>query len=401
MINWFELEPMKYWNMPNNLSKEARDMHVNRMIKSGEYLFSEKFDGNWSRVVITKDRCAIQTRGVSKVTGTYGEVQEKVFFWESILAAHFSGDTVFLGEIYLDGGIDKDVGSIIRSKTEKAKSIQDESYYQTIQQYVKFTKKDCRDITQNKFFNHKLSMRIFDVLVYEGENLMERPLIERIGYINKIVQCINSPLVQGITYHEMNENFFDDLQEIFSRGGEGVVCYRKESIYIPGKRGPHAWDTCKIKRELTTEVDCFIIGTEPATKAFTGEKLEECQYWYNYRTDEKLVGYYFTDYRLGSPIEPISRGFYYGWPGAIVCGVYDDSGKIVEICRCSGLTDTFKQELTDNYKAYHMMPIKLSGMMISETSNLSSLSIRHPRLVSLRDGDINVKDCTLSKLMQS
>ena len=39
------------------------------------------------------------------------------------------------------------------------------------------------------------------------------------------------------------------------------------------------------------------------------------------------------------------------------------------------------------------MPIKITGMMLSEDN-----SVRHPKLVSIRDNDISVDDCTLSKI---
>ena len=44
-----------------------------------------------------------------------------------------------------------------------------------------------------------------------------------------------------------------------------------------------------------------------------------------------------------------------------------------------------------------MMPIKITGMMIS-TATEGEYSIRHPKLISIRDNDIDVKDCTLAKI---
>ena len=87
---------------------------------SGEYLFSQKYDGNWARAIVSSDFCGLQTRGISKNTGAYGEIQDKVFFWDSIVTA-FHDDTVILGEVYLNGGVDKSVGSMLRSKADKAR----------------------------------------------------------------------------------------------------------------------------------------------------------------------------------------------------------------------------------------------------------------------------------------
>ena len=77
---------------------------------------------------------------------------------------------------------------------------------------------------------------------------------ERVKLIPEVVKMINSPLVTGIDYHYMDEDFFDDLNNIFSEGGEGAVCYKRSSIYIPGKRGPSAWETCKVKQEISADL---------------------------------------------------------------------------------------------------------------------------------------------------
>lgn len=394
-MNYFEMEVMKYWSMGASLSKNERKLHLERMITSGNFLYSRKFDGNFSRAVITPERQALQTRGISKVTGTFSEIQDKVYFWDAIVNA-FTKDTVILGEIYMPDGIDKDVASILRSKTHKAKSIQDTNYYDEISKTIKFTAKDKRDIENNKFFNHKLTYRIFDVLVYEGINLMNSPNEERFKYIEKVVKQINHPLVRGVKYREMDENFFDNLARIFSAGGEGVVCYRKGATYIPGKRGPSAWDTVKVKQEIAEDIDCFIYGTEPAAEAYTGKEVGSWKLWKNIQTDEMLYGEYFGAYQDGSmSIIPVSKGHFYGWPGAIYCAVFDENHKPYVICKCAGLTDDFKEELKNNYEKYHMMPIKITGMMVSESEGYS---IRHPKLVSLRDNDISVEDCTLDKI---
>lgn len=64
------------------------------------------------------------------------------------------------------------------------------------------------------------------------------------------------------------------------------------------------------------------------------------------------------------------------------------------VCKCAGLDEEFKTELRDNFNKYYMMPVKISGMQISADG-----SIRHPRLVSLRDSDISLDDCTMRKLL--
>ena len=202
MIDYFTSEPMKYFAPPTSMSAEVRRNKLEQMIDSGNYLFGLKTDGNWSRAVITSERKALQTRGISTVTKTYGEIQDKVFFWQDVCNAFTKGTTVILGEVYLPGAIDKDVGSILRCLTPKA-------------------------ITRQK--NNPLKWRIFDVLALDGKDYMDTGFEERIKLIPQVVARINSSLVEGVTYHEMDDTFFDRMGEIFAAGGEGCVCYRKDS----------------------------------------------------------------------------------------------------------------------------------------------------------------------------
>lgn len=369
MINYFNSEPMKYFSPNSTMSKEERRLKLEKMIESGNYLFGEKTDGNWSRAIITSERSVLQTRGISTVTKTYGEIQDKVLFWNNICTAFTKGTTVILGEVYIPGGIDKDVGAILRCLAPKA-------------------------IARQK--NNPLKWRIFDVLAYNGIDMMEEPFDERIRLIPEIVKYINSPLVSGVKYYDMDETFFDKMNAIFAKGGEGCVCYRKDSIYIPGKRGPHAWDTLKVKQEIASDIDCFIIGTEPAVRDYTGKELGSWLYWQDCRTEEKLYGQYFGDYQTGHNVRPISKGYYNNWPGAIYVGVYDKEEKIYQLCKVAGLTEEFKTELRDNFDKYYLCPVKIGGMALSEATGLS---IRHPYLKSIRLGDIDPKDCTLSKIL--
>lgn len=369
------MEPMRYWAPASSMSPETKRLHLEQMIESGNYIWSQKYDGNWSRAVITSERAALQTRGISKKTGTYGEVQNKVFFWNDILKAFTNGDTVILGEIYLPGGIDKDVGSILRCLDDKAISRQKDK---------------------------KLEWRIFDVLALDGVNLMNEPVEKRISYIPEVVKRINTPLVTGISYHEMDKNFFDDINDIFSSGGEGAVCYKKSAIYEPGKRGPHSWDSCKVKQEISADIDAFIIGVEEPTYSYTGKDINSWQLWENTRTGEKVIGEYFGEYQIGGPYNPITKNYYYNWPGAIYLGVYDNNNKIVKLCKVAGLTEEFKTELRDNFDEWYMCPVTIGGMMVSTAQANEDgigISIRHPYIKSIRKNDIDPMDCTLNKIL--
>lgn len=369
MINYFESEPMKYYAPPATMSKETRKARLEAMANSGDYYYGVKTDGNWSRAVITPERNALQTRGISVKTKTYGEVQDKVLFWDDVVKAFPNTTTVILGEIYRDGEIDKDIGSVLRCLHDKAIARQKDS---------------------------PLHWRIFDVLCYNGEDLMNTPFEERITYIPKIVKQINSPLIEGVEYKPMTPNFFDEIEDIFAAGGEGAVCYKRTALYEPGKRGPHSWDSVKVKQEISNDIDCFITDIEPPTQAYTGKELGSWQYWIDVRTGEKKLGEYFGEYQVGKNIQPITKNYYYGWPGAIYVGVYDNNGEIYQLCKVAGLTEELKTELRDNFNDWYLCPLTLGGMMVSEANGTS---IRHPYIKAIRKNDIDPKDCTLKKIL--
>lgn len=372
MRNYFEDEPMKYFAPPASMNQEVRRMKLEQMIKSGEYLFSTKIDGNWSRAIITNERNALQTRGISKKTGTYGEIQDKVFFWDNVTKAFQNGTTVLLGEVFMEGCIDRQIGSILRCLTPKALERQKDK---------------------------KLRWYIFDVLCYDGIDLMNTSIEERIKYIPKVVERINSPLVEGAIYYEMNNSFFDIMNEVFASGGEGCVCYKKNAKYIPGKRGPHAWESVKVKQEINNDVDVLITGLIPCERAYQGGDLPHWELWRNTRTNELVYGLYYTDYQLGEPYEPVSKNYFNNWCGAIEVSVYDNQGNLIPICNVAGLTEDLKTQLRDNFKEWYLCPVTIGGMMISEAGKNGIPSIRHPYLKSIRKNDIDPKDCTLEKIL--
>ena len=375
MIDYEKSEPMRYWSAPTTMSADMKRMKLEQMIDSGDYMFGLKTDGNWSRAVITKDHALLQTRGISKVTGTYGEIQDKVLFWDDVCNAFSYGTTVILGEVYLPNGIDKDCGAILRCLSIKA-------------------------LARQK--TNPLRWRIFDVLALDGDDYMSQPFEYRISHIPEVVGRINSPLVEGVEYYEMDNTFFDKMGEIFASGGEGCVCYRKDSVYLPGKRGPHAWDTLKVKQEISSEIDAFISGIVPGEHTYTGKDLASWQLWENQRTGEKLMGSYFGEYQTGGAYIPVTKNYFYNWPGAIQVSVFDNNKNEVPLCKVSGLTEDFKSSLRDEPERWIGCPVSISGMMVSSAradADGNGISIRHPLLKRIRENDISKEDCTLAKIL--
>lgn len=368
--NLWELEPMKYQSFPSSYSSIQRKERTDMLLNTGNYIYSLKTDGNWARMIWQDGEMIIQTRGISKKTGRYGEIHEKVFFADAMREA-FRDTTVLIGEVYMDGGVDKDVGTILRCLTPKA--------------------------LERQKGEKILKFRIFDCFYYNGESLLNTPIIERIKYLPMAAKQINHELVGYVKYYEAKpETFWDKLSIVLENGGEGVVLYNKNMTPCEG-RTP-AGQTLKIKQELALDADCFIYGTEPSKKDYTGKELPTWQYWMNDKTGEKFQGSYYKDFYNGGMMIPITKSYYHDWPGSILCAVYDDNNEPVVLCKCANLTEDFQTQLRDHYENYHMVPVKVQGMMISK-DRTGAYSIRHPKLMSIRENDIDVKDCTLKKII--
>lgn len=367
-----EWEMMKYSTFPSSYSRQEKREKLDLLINSNSMIFSEKYDGNLCRFIAEDGDILCQTRTISKQTGQYGELQNKIAYIDDF-KNKFEQLTVFLGEIYLPGKTSKEIGTILRCKEEKALDRQ----------------KD------NPIFIY-----IFDVLVYEGQYLTETPIVERIKYLPLICQKINNPQVSYAKYYPAEPDiFYPRIEQIFNRGGEGVVLYRKDFLPCAGRSS--MWETVKVKQELEGDVDVFISGVAPGSREYTGGLLPEWTLWQNTRTGELVRGNYYTEYSQGDCYEPVSKTYFFGLPGAIECSVYDDDGNEKVLCYCSNLTDEFRCALRDHLDDYIGRPARVSAMMVSETVSKSGethYSLRHPKFLELRD-DIDAADCQLSKLL--
>lgn len=363
-----EWEMMKYSTFPSSYSRQEKREKLDLLINSNSMIFSEKYDGNLCRFIAEDGDILCQTRTISKQTGQYGELQNKIAYIDDF-KNKFEQLTVFLGEIYLPGKTSKEIGTILRCKEEKA-------------------------LERQK--GNPIFIYIFDVLVYEGQYLTETPIVERIKYLPLICQKINNPQVSYAKYYPAEPDvFYPRIEQIFNRGGEGVVLYRKDFLPCAGRSS--MWDTVKVKQELNGDVDVFISGTAAGDREYKGKEVETWTLWQNSRTGELVRGSYYTEYSQGGCYEPVSKTYFFGLPGSIECSVYDDEGNAKVLCYCSNLTDEFRCALRDHLDDYIGRPARISGMMISTDKN-GEISLRHPKFLELRD-DIDAADCQLSKLL--
>lgn len=91
-----------------------------------------------------------------------------------------------------------------------------------------------------------LVYNVFDILRYKGNQVMQKPLLERKALLQKVLPQSNS-----IRYcdhvEEDGEAFFQEMQK---QNLEGMIAKRKDSLYLPGTRSK-SW--LKIKHQLIDE----------------------------------------------------------------------------------------------------------------------------------------------------
>lgn len=102
---------------------------------------------------------------------------------------------------------------------------------------------------------------VFDILYADGESLVDKPLTERMKYIDQVVgegETLLKAPGQIVTTAEKLQTMLDDS---ISKGLEGVVIKRLDSPYEAGGRN---FNWVKLKRhnrgELSDTIDCVILG---------------------------------------------------------------------------------------------------------------------------------------------
>jgi DNA ligase 1 len=114
-----------------------------------------------------------------------------------------------------------------------------------------------KDQTERIITEIPLVYVVFDVLYFNGDNLLRKPLKQRKEIL------LNIPFKQPII--ESEYRFVNSEEEIISMfqksrdiGHEGLVLKDPESYYLPGKRGKY-W--IKLKKELDT-IDAVVVAAE-------------------------------------------------------------------------------------------------------------------------------------------
>ena len=329
------MAPMKYY--------EANASHPNaeKMIfnENNKFIAMRKYDGEWTRAIITEEGVLLQSRSISRVTGTYGDKTLLVPLVVNELSKLPVG-TVLLGELAFNDyeSTSREVGTITRCKPEKA--IQRQS-------------------------DKKLHFFVFDVLAYDGEILLDLPFEGRFAYYN---DPKHSLYVKKAEYWTDVDSFMPFADEIWAKGGEGIMIVRKDMIYAPGKRT--AWLSLKVKKKLGT-LEAKIVDFIEPNKNYEGTQLDNWEYFVDKDNNpaDILKG---IDY--GS-LTPVTKPYFYGWKNGVVV---EYEGRIIKVA--SGLTDQDRAWFATD-RARHLLD---SGQLYAKITGmeLTSDSIRHPVFIS-------------------
>lgn len=361
--DFYQMPVMKYYQPPASWSNEKRQAEVKKRIFSDDWIGARKMDGAFFEFIKDDNGDMVLIGRSVSTSGDYLDKIDIVPHIQPFFDALPNG-TVLLGELYLpqhEGA--KNTTSITNCLPEKAIA------------------------RQNSSEDMKLHYYVFDCLALNGENLVNLSALLRFYQVMELEKYGKFNYVEYAQYYHGKE-LWDNLQEILAEGGEGIVILNVNSVYEPGKRSTKT--SMKVKKELQQTIDCVVIGANAPSRLYSGDHIEDWQYWENMKTGEKVEGFYYNDYKEGKPIEPISKNWFYGWCGSLKIGLYKD-GILIHYGDLSGLTEDIKA----NWKDYVGQVVEVGGMQLDDESGV----IRHPKIINWRN-DKMPNECTWEQVMQ-
>lgn len=217
----------------------------------------------------------------------------------------------------------------------------------------------------------RLRYVVFDCLLFDGTDIREQPLDERI-------ECRDAALeeLQDCVYPRVRKHFLapkmrfiqkvtsgigkEFVEGLLKAGEEGAIIKHAFSPYVSDQRPVH-W--LKIKQENT--LDLFISGFKDAKEVST-------------KSDGKT-----------------SKTKYAGMVGSVALSVMNGA-KEAFVCYASGIPDTLRKEITENQKRFlkKVVEVKCQKAMRSK----QGISLQNPRIIQVRS-DKSKEDCTYKAVL--
>ena len=329
----YQIPVMKY-------ASKISDQQVQLAFSSGQWLGQEKKDGALYQLEKTKSGYVyLFSRSVSKKTGELAEKSDNFPHIKQWAFENLPNKTVIVGEIYVVGGHSNDVTKLSGCLPQNAinRQFKMDNYGGPAHYYM------------------------FDVLYWNGESLLNKGFENRVKYLNNLNETEYVEIAKTI-----DSNFEEELQKIFSAGGEGMVFKKKDCPYRAGMRATTK-QAFKWKEHMDN-LDFVCIGLEDPVKEYTGKEIETWPYW----EDDMAV----------------TKPYYYHWKNAMRVGVYKNN-KIIEIGRvASGFTDEMRADMAAHPEKYLDQVVEISCMSVDKKVG----TFRHPVFCQMRY-DKNPKEC--------
>lgn len=203
-----------------------------------------------------------------------------------------------------------------------------------------------------------------------GTWLLNEPLWKR----RKILEEFYLRYIKGTQleqYIHLSTTNYQDKQafynSIIAAGKEGIVLKRLDSLYIMGKKPMWQW----IKLKQKDEADLFISGYDEPTVRYSGNNIENWPYWRE----------------VNNILCPVTKYYYMGWLGALQLSGFVRN-EVKQICTCSGMDETMREQLSSNKNYYLNKVVKISFMEKTEAG-----IPRHPRFEQFHESK-TPKECT-------
>ena len=223
------------------LGEKAKPNNIEQSIGGGEFYIETKYDGERFQLHKNQNKYCYFSRNSHEYTDAFG-------------STNINGSL----SQYIHDCFDKNVRSVILDG--------EMCVYNNVEK-VLLTKSDSYDVkSMNTFFadsDVQICFCVFDILLYNDEVLTNKPLKERIQYLNKTFKEQEGRLI--ISPREIcstNQQAIDALNKAIDLRLEGIVVKNPNSVYKPSVRSGSGW--YKVKPDymlgLNDDLDLLIVG---------------------------------------------------------------------------------------------------------------------------------------------
>lgn len=331
---------MAKWKFQQIEPQPARGTFLDDMWDSSLWVAEEKYDGD--------RRIAQFCDGIVRFTGRRKSVKDGLFVEKTDNIPHLSGNKIRKPPSSLDGTVLD--GEMVINVANMPGLLVDEGRSKFVTSIMGSAPNEA---ISKQLAKGWLEYVVFDCLFYQGKDWRKEPLAERRYRAASAIEKWGNKYVhladRKMTFKRQFYN------EITGRGGEGIILKHLGAPY--GDRT--AW--VKVKKSATADV--VIMGFKDAKE---------------------------TSVKKGDVRATQTKYAKAGLIGAIICGQYDSSGKLVEVASISGMDDAVRAELTTGgLRAYRGLVIEIEHNGTEPTGRF-----RHPRFKRFRY-DKQAMDCVM------